>query len=91
MDKVMETIHVELGEWVSVFGIQGYVCGATGGTGHPKTSLDVCFRPHAYEGHSFADHREIRAPFVGVSVIGKLENPPFDTQGAGMKKQPFPV
>ena len=86
----METINVDLGAWVNVMGVLGHVCGAIGGEGNGKTSLDVCFRPHEYEGYLFADHRVIDAPFLGVSVVGKMDKPPFDPYEAkDRKRSPF--
>lgn len=84
----MDGIDVEVGEWVNVLGILGHVCGTTGSPERGKTSLDVCFRPHQFEGYVFADHRTIAFPFVGVSVVGRLKDPPFDPNGAETRKKP---
>jgi len=79
-------VKIELGEWVSVHGISARVCGVTRDMNMGVTAIDVCFRPHQYHGYHFADHRELKPPFIFVSPLGRLEPKPFEPYGQETKE-----
>jgi len=85
----MWSLNVDVGEWVNYFGHKARVCGLTRQKDGSVSEVEVCFRPHQFKGFFIGDHRRLVAPFVAVSVIGKLDPEPFspwgqETQDSGL-------